>query len=666
MPVPDTKPEPAPPKLSGALPVKDAALAHADGAPATPAPPTELPPEQAADSGVSHVNHTDPPNHEPSVQSPVSRSPAHITRPISPPSPQPQSEDVTMAPADAPNPPPEPTQSPAPPALVNHQPAPPPIAPAPPVGPKSPDNGTAAPPSLENHAPHPADIPLTMVQTSGQSEQGLSARQLGQRARRARERELQAQGLYTPKRRTSSSATQPDLSPYVSHAAQPGALPVPTPPAQAAPTTGDVTMQSPDGDGDDDGEGELEADLAPQSVGASVLSASTPAVPPHTASHLIPPIAVLAPVATPSRASLAQRARRERERANRLGLTPGAAASPEGSSGSSTAPLTYASPQPPIPFNPQQVPPGSTHLAALGQVPQQPPTLTRGQLAQRARRARERVERASKTQNSDGWTPSLNTQEGVSSAGEAVFAVAPPPPSANGQPAGFVTTASQHNPGYGVGLGANHVPQQLNRAQLAQRARRARERQQRLATAAAHATNASDVHRSPSSSVPPASPTAKKHMDEASRSSLSPMASSATAPAPLSIGAQFAQVFKSLTAGDNGVSRAVADAGALTSKDDMKARNSTNSPIERMTSPTSGQRTDNQDGPDECMDQLSEDSTHATTPSRDAAPTSPRPDVKAQSPPPEPTTTVQERVEPGPLKAATPEVHMASVQSVGA
>ncbi|KAG9085476.1 hypothetical protein FRC06_003586, partial [Ceratobasidium sp. 370] len=517
MPVPDIKPEAVSSELSGALPAKEAV--HLDRAPPTPDPPTELPP--------------------------------------------PQPEDVTMAPADAPSPPPEPTQSPAPPTPTNHQPALPATITTPPTGSKSPDNGISAaspapvhpPPSSENHVPRPADIPLTMVQTPGQGEQGLSARQLGQRARRARERELQAQGLYIPKRRTSSSATQPDPSSYppVPHTpqppAQPGSLPVPTPPAQAAPITGDVTMQSVDGDEDDDGEGELEADLPPQSVGASVLPASTPAVPPHTASHLIPPIAVLAPVATPSRASLAQRARRERERANRLGLTPGT--SPNGASGSSAAPPTYATPQPPIPFNPQQVPPGSTHLAALGQVPQQPPTLTRGQLAQRARRARERVERAAKAQNTEGWAPSLNTQEGVSSAGEAVFAVAPPPPSANGQPAGFVTTASQHNPGYGVGLGANHVPQQLNRAQLAQRARRARERQQRLAAAAAHASSAPDVRRSPSSSVPPASPTAKKHMDEASRTSLSPMASSTAAPAQLSIGEQFAQVFKSLTAGDN-------------------------------------------------------------------------------------------------------------------
>ncbi|KAG9083968.1 hypothetical protein FS749_005594 [Ceratobasidium sp. UAMH 11750] len=266
----DIKPEVVSFELSGALPAKDAV--HADGAPAPPDVPAELSPKQALDAGVSNVNQTDAPNHEePSVQSPASPPPAHITRPISPPNPNPQTqtEDVTMAPADAPNPPAEPSQSPAPLASANSQPALPATGTTPPSAPKSPDNGTVhPPPSAENHVPRPADIPLTMVQTSTQGEQGLSARQLGQRARRARERELQAQGLYTPKRRTSSSATQPDLSPYalVSHAAQPGTLPVPTPPAQAAPTTADVTMQSADGDGDDDGEGELEADLAaPQS-----------------------------------------------------------------------------------------------------------------------------------------------------------------------------------------------------------------------------------------------------------------------------------------------------------------------------------------------------------------------------------------------------------------
>lgn len=438
----------------------------------------------------------------------------------------------------------------------------------------------AHPPSshshMQGHALPPSDLPLTMVQSTKDGDLGLSARQLGQRARRARERELQAQGLYTPKRRTSSSATQPDLSTYntISHVGQPSSVapahpassgpPLPTPPA----TQGDVTMQSADEDGDDDGEGELEADLPPQSVGPSVLPApaptavpTTPAVPPHTASHLIPPIAVLAPVATPSRASLAQRARRERERAGRLGASPnGSMSSPNGSPST----LIYStSQQTPIQLDlAQQVPPGSTHLATLGQFPQQPPTLTRGQLAQRARRARERVERASKAHNTEGWTPSLNSQEGVSSAGEAVFAVAPPPPSANGTTA-FATTASQHNPGYGVGLGAAHVPQQLNRAQLAQRARRARERQQRLAVAGAHASgspivgeNGSLHHRSPSSSAPPTSPSAKHHASGTSRTSLSPMASSAAAPgsvpAALAISAQFTQVFKSLTAGDNG------------------------------------------------------------------------------------------------------------------
>ncbi|KAG9102731.1 hypothetical protein FRC07_010169 [Ceratobasidium sp. 392] len=82
----------------------------------------------------------------------------------------------------------------------------------------------------------------------------------------------------------------------------------------------------------------------------------------------------------------------------------------------------------------------------------------------------------------------------------------------------------------------------------------------------------------------------------------------------------------------------------------------------------SGQRTDTQDGPDEYTDQLSEDSTRATSPSQGAGPTSPRPDTKALSPVPESTAnaTEQARAEPSPPRAASPEVHMASVQSVGA
>ncbi|QRV73769.1 hypothetical protein RhiJN_01783 [Ceratobasidium sp. AG-Ba] len=680
MSVPDIKPEPAPRDSSGSS--ETDVVMRSDDIPPAPDRPPSPPPKQVADSEISNVNQPDAPSHEgPSVQSPVSDSPAHIVRPISPSNstPNAQLEDVTMdSVADAPKALPESAHSPAPAASTSPPPASlatssvaPSYSQPAPSAPIAPTPSPAHPPV--NHAPLHADIPLTMVQTT-QGDQGLTARQLGQRARRARERELQAQGLYTPKRRTSSSATLPDLSSFttISHVVQaptqpsPGTLPDVTPPSQDTSNAGDVTMQSVDGDGDDDGEGELEADLTSQSVGHSALPGSTPAVPPHTASHLIPPIAVLAPVATPSRASLAQRARRERERAQRLGLTP----SPSGATASTSAPPTYVAPvQTPIPFNPIQVPPGSTHVA-LGQIPQQPPTLTRGQLAQRARRARERVERASKVQNAEGWTPQLNSQEGVSSAGEAVFAVAPPPPSVNGT-AAFATTATQHNPGYGVGLGANHVPQQLSRAQLAQRARRMRERQQRVAAAAADATNTPEKHCSSPSSVPPASPTVKQHMDQASRTSLSPMASSAagSAPAQLSIGAQFAQVFKSLTAGDNGVSRAVGDTGALTSKDDVKGRHSSHSPIERVASPTSGQRTDTQDGPDEFTDQLSEDSTRATTPGPDADPASPHPDTKAQSPVPEPKAeaNVPERVASStPPRAASPAVHMTSVQSVGA
>lgn len=708
-PVLDAGHETIAPEAPAAPSVDTVDRAEAPPAPTNPLPKSPVSQTQAPDP--PNVIQADAPSHEGSNTEPiVSHSPAHIARALSPSTTSAQPEPVDTVMTSAPSAPNESVEAPRSPATSTNasaqQTQPPVIEARPPsyITPPMrsgmlPAHPQSAHPSPQGHVPRPSDLPLTMVQTGADGDQGLSARQLGQRARRARERELQAQGLYTPKRRTSSSATQPDLSAYttISHAGQPSSVapaqpassvpPLPTPPTQAT-SQGDVSMQSADEDGDDDGEGELEADLPPQSVGPSVLPApgpapTTPAVPPHTASHLIPPIAVLAPVTTPSRASLAQRARRERERAGRLGASPnGSMSSPNGPTGSPTT-LIYSTPQHPIQLNPaQQVPPGSTHLATLGQFPQQPPTLTRGQLAQRARRARERVERASKAQNTEGWTPSLSSQEGVSSAGEAVFAVAPPPPSANGT-TGFATTASQHNPGYGVGLGAAHVPQQLNRAQLAQRARRARERQQRIAAAGSHASGSPVVgensklqHRSPSSSVPPASPTAKQHMAGTSRTSLSPMASSAApAPAALAINAQFAQVFKSLTAGDNGVSRAVADAGALTSKDDIKGRNASNSPTaERVTSPlTSTQQGETNDmSVDEHMDQLSEDSTGATTPSRGAEPVSSLVGDEQQPPkstPPReltPLMNTHERKHMSP-RATTPEVaHMANVQSVGA
>jgi hypothetical protein len=408
----------------------------------------------------------------------------------------------------------------------------------------------------ENHVPRSGEIPLPRVQTFDQDGLGSSAHQLGHRARRARECELHTQSRGTPKSRTSSSTIWPDLSSYaLSHASQPSVAPAPGALLLPTPPSHNTEQQE---DGDDDGEGELEEDLASQSIGYSVLSESTPAVPPHTVWHLIPPIAVLAPSTTPSRASLAQRARRERERADRRGGSPDATGGADSPSTSSSAQPTNVA-QPPISYEPvQQLPPGSTHIAALDQFPQQPPKITRAQLAQRARRTREHLERVSKFQNSKGWISSLNSHDGVSSTGEAFFPVAPPLTSVNGTTV-FATTAIQHNPGYGVGLGENHIPQQLNRAQLAQRARRARERQHRLSSAGAHASSSPLVgengslvhHRSPSSSVPPTSPTAKRHMGGVTWTSL-PSNVTGGVPAQLSIGVQFVQVFKLLTAGDDG------------------------------------------------------------------------------------------------------------------
>lgn len=124
-----------------------------------------------------------------------------------------------------------------------------------------------------------------------------------------------------------------------------------------------------------------------------------------------------------------------------------------------------------------------------------------------------------------------------------------------------------------------------------------------------------------------------------------------------------------------GVSRAVADAGALTSKDDIKGRNASNSPTaERVTSPlTSTQQGETNDmSVDEHMDQLSEDSTGVTTPSRGAEPVSSLVGDEQQPPkstPPReltPLMNTHERKHMSP-RATTPEVaHMANVQSVGA
>ncbi|CAE7180989.1 unnamed protein product [Rhizoctonia solani] len=595
---PNPTPDPAPDAPSRSGPEPDLSSEHAplEATTATPqAVPTDTPQLDVKEADLGDRSKDETPA-------------AHITRSPSPANdavPDPMDQDSTdkaperapssEASAEAPHSPDPSTEDPAPTSPQASSPQPTPVPQAP-----------AVPPVYTTH------LPLTMVQTAVDG-QNLTARQLGQRARRARERELQAQGLYTPKRRTSSSATMSDL-------------PVSQPPASA-----DVTMQSADEGGDDDGEGELESEIN---------ATSTPSVPPHSASHLIPPIAVLAPVTTPSRASLAQRARRERERATRLGITPSPGGSPDALATSSQ----------PISFNPTQG--------------VQPQTLTRGQLAQRARRARERVERAAKSPNGapmgETWTPSLGSADGsggMSSAGEAVFAVAPPPP-------GFSTsTPIQTSPqaGYGVGLGAAHVPQQLNRAQLAQRARRARERQQRLSLASAHSAGihptsplTKDHARSDSGSVPPSSPT--RHVnDSPARTSLSPMTSStADTPAPINIGAQFDQVFKSLTAGDNGVSRAVAGSGAGV----LTSGGRTSSPAERITSPsvlvskTTEAKIEEPmelDAAEENVDQLSDEPVRSPTP----------PPASTLRPPTPPIQTVSS---PKPQ----PEVHRSAVQSVGA
>ncbi|KAG8778137.1 hypothetical protein FRC12_025140 [Ceratobasidium sp. 428] len=156
----DINPEPAPRDLSGP-PALDVVMST-DDAPTVPDQTTAPASKQVADSIISNVKQTDAPNHEgPSVQSPVSSSPAHITRPLSPlhSSPQAQTEDVTMTPvADAPNAPLEPLQTPVSQPSANLPPAPPAAAPVVQTFAKSPDNGASAPvfappqPHLENHA----------------------------------------------------------------------------------------------------------------------------------------------------------------------------------------------------------------------------------------------------------------------------------------------------------------------------------------------------------------------------------------------------------------------------------------------------------------------------------------------------------------------------------
>lgn len=231
----------------------------------------------------------------------------------------------------------------------------------------------------------------------------------------------------------------------------------------------------------------------------------------------------------------------------------------------------------------------------------------------------------------------------MSSAGEAVFAVAPPPPGFSPSQVGQTSPQA----GYGVGLGAAHVPQQLNRAQLAQRARRQRERQQRLANAATHASgvitspSSKEQARSDSGSAPPTSPSAGRHPLDASpaRTSLSPVASTADTPAPLNINMQ---VFQSLTAGDNGVSRAVADSGAGVLTSGVR----TTSPSERVTSPSAPALVKTEppkvqdmevDPVEENVDQLSEE----------PGPT-PSPNLRPPTPP------------------IQTEVHRSTIQSVGA
>ncbi|KAG8767262.1 hypothetical protein FRC12_006363 [Ceratobasidium sp. 428] len=200
------------------------------------------------------------------------------------------------------------------------------------------DFGTLAPsqPHPENHIPRSADIPSTITQTNGQDEQDLTPHQNGQR-----EREHQLQGLYGSKRRASSSTIQPGLSVHAS--IQPSnqplvqALPIQGAVSVPAPTSSDVIVQSTGGD-EDDGKGKLQVDLVPQPVWATtVLPTATPSAPLHTTLHLTS-ITTLAPAATPSKAALAQRARRERERADRLRLALGTPGSPNGVNGSPGAP----------------------------------------------------------------------------------------------------------------------------------------------------------------------------------------------------------------------------------------------------------------------------------------------------------------------------------------
>ncbi|KDN35539.1 hypothetical protein RSAG8_11496, partial [Rhizoctonia solani AG-8 WAC10335] len=147
-----------------------------------------------------------------------------------------------------------------------------------------------------------------MVQTTAESGPILTPRQLGQRARRTRERELKTQGLYTPEFHILSPVTTPDLPP---HAQTPVA---------------DPTMQSADESGDEDAEGELESEVngtatltlvsTPSQVAFAQHTTSITQVSPHMGHGFGLDMANVPQQL--NRAQLAQRERRTRERQQRL------------------------------------------------------------------------------------------------------------------------------------------------------------------------------------------------------------------------------------------------------------------------------------------------------------------------------------------------------------
>ncbi|ELU44055.1 hypothetical protein AG1IA_01914 [Rhizoctonia solani AG-1 IA] len=134
-------------------------------------------------------------------------------------------------------------------------------------------------------------------------------------------------------------------------------------------------------------------------------------------------------------------------------------------------------------------------------------------------------------------------------------------------------------------------------------------------------------------------------------------------PAPLSIGPQFNQVFKSLTAGDDGVSRAIADSGAGVLSTSSGGR--TSSPAERATPTVAAPKAEEPTKVEESMDVDHEDnvdqlSDEAPTPSPELAPAPTLAPARALTPPP------MQSIQPGPASPKPqPEVHRSAVQSVG-